>query len=250
MKLHKILRMTQERLFSTICQVYPQATVAEGEYIFVPGTMPVMFVAHLDTVHKESVKHICTSNSGNIIMSPQGIGGDDRCGVYALMKLWKAVSGKHPSLLFTCNEETGGHGAKAFAADWKNGLYEGFTFKYLIELDRRGKKDAVFYNCANDQFEDYVQSFGFCTDFGTYTDICDVAPAIGVAAVNLSCGYYNAHTLNEYIKVNELQLTINKVRKMLQDIDNAPVFEYVDWYDSYDSYSLYDYEDSVIECEL
>ena len=39
-------------------------------------------------------------------MSPQGIGGDDRCGVFALQSIYAAAK-KKPWLLFTCDEETG-----------------------------------------------------------------------------------------------------------------------------------------------
>ena len=72
-----------------------------------------MLVAHLDTVHEESVRDICTTADGNILMSPQGIGGDDRCGVFALVKIYKSAQLK-PWLLFMCDEEVGGIGAKAF----------------------------------------------------------------------------------------------------------------------------------------
>ena len=72
-----------------------------------------MLVAHLDTVHDEPVRDICVSADGNILMSPQGIGGDDRCGCFALVKVFQSAQVK-PWLLFTCEEEVGGIGAKYF----------------------------------------------------------------------------------------------------------------------------------------
>ena len=70
---------TQTELFALIKSMYKGAFVKNGSYILVKGDAPIMLLAHMDTVHKTPVKDICTSKDGNIIMSPQGIGGDDRC---------------------------------------------------------------------------------------------------------------------------------------------------------------------------
>ena len=83
---------------------YRGVVFAKDKFILVCGVAPVMLVAHLDTVHAESVKDICKTDGGNILMSPQGIGGDDRCGVDALNKIYN-LSAVKPHLLFTCDEE-------------------------------------------------------------------------------------------------------------------------------------------------
>ena len=107
MKLHTLLKHTQESLFDALMTKYPNCYFQDGEYILVPGDIPIMLVAHLDTVHDSPPSQICTTHNGNILMSPQGIGGDDRCGVYALMKLEECSPEHHPWLLFTCDEESG-----------------------------------------------------------------------------------------------------------------------------------------------
>ena len=122
-----------------------------------------MLLAHLDTVHKEPVKHICRTGNGNILMSPQGIGGDDRCGVYALTAVYEQSRVK-PWLLFTCDEEIGGVGAEAFCspstrpARPRRSLDE---LKLLVEIDRKGRNDAVYYDCDNPEFEAYITGKGF-----------------------------------------------------------------------------------------
>ena len=84
--LEDYLRPTQKELFSKLCAMYrDRAVICKNKYIIVRGEAPVMLLAHLDTVHKEPVKHICKNGNGNILMSPQGIGGDDRCGVHSLL---------------------------------------------------------------------------------------------------------------------------------------------------------------------
>ena len=82
-KLEDFIKQTQSELFSELIKTYSgKAMYSKNNFILVKGFAPIMLVAHLDTVHKEPVRDICTSSDGNILMSPQGIGGDDRCGVY------------------------------------------------------------------------------------------------------------------------------------------------------------------------
>lgn len=112
--LEDFLRPTQKQLFKLLAKKFKgKAILSKGNFILVRGTAPVMLVAHLDTVHIAPVKQICASKDGNILMSPQGIGGDDRCGVFALIKIYHSAQVK-PWLLFTCDEEVGGLGAQQF----------------------------------------------------------------------------------------------------------------------------------------
>ncbi len=111
----KILRMTQADLMNYLREnVEGKKFYEEGAFLLIEGQAPIMLVAHLDTVHEEIVRDIFTNDDGNIISSPQGIGGDDRCGVYALLEI-KRRADKMPYLLFTCDEEIGRVGAKIFA---------------------------------------------------------------------------------------------------------------------------------------
>ena len=162
-------------------------------------------------------------------MSPQGIGGDDRCGVFALVHIFHAAQVK-PWLLFTCDEEVGGIGAQVFADSFAQGKLpdELDALKCLIEIDRRGAKDAVFYDSYNPDFEEYIEEKGFQTAFRSFSDISVIAPALGVAAVNLSAGYYNAHRSDEYIVRSELERTIRRVGEIVADSVRAdfPRFEY------------------------
>lgn len=229
----KVLKMKQRDLFHSIKKSYKGfiSYYVEDAFVLVTGEAPVMLVAHLDTVHKEAVQTICYSHNGNILMSPQGIGGDDRCGVFSLMEIYRQSQTK-PWLLFTCDEETGGNGALAFCSSYYKGVLpdELDDLRMIIELDRKGHDDAVFYDCNNEDFEDYIISKGFKTNWGSFSDISYIAPDMGVAAVNLSCGYYNAHTLHEYINMEHMQDAISKVLEIIDEVVNydVPRFEYVE----------------------
>ena len=229
---------TQDELFDMLCEEYKgNCFVRKDSYILVKGKAPIMLIAHMDTVHKERVKYICKSKGGKILMSPQGIGGDDRCGIYALNAVYARAEVK-PWLLFTCDEEIGGYGARDFAKDYHMAdLPKELDFlKCLVEIDRKGKKDAVYYSCDNEEFEDYITGKGFVTGWGSFSDISIIAPEMGIAAVNLSSGYYNAHTLYEYINRQELNDTIGKVLSIVSDSvkKDFPVYEYIESKYSYD----------------
>lgn len=217
--LEDVIKPTQEKLFIKLKKKYEgKACCSDGAFILVEGIAPIMLVAHLDTVHTEPVKTICASNDDNILMSPQGIGGDDRCGVYALSKLYETAKYK-PWLLYTCDEEVGGIGAEWFSLAYNDGKFPKALddLKLIVEIDRRGSNDAVYYDCDNSEFEKYITGAGFETSIGSFSDISIIAPELGVAAVNLSSGYYNAHTKSEYIDRQELENVISRVAEIIAD---------------------------------
>lgn len=230
--LEDFLKPTQKELFAALSSMYKGHTViCKSKYILVRGEAPIMLLAHLDTVHKSPVRQICKSQDGSILMSPQGIGGDDRCGVYALVTAYEKSKVK-PWLLFTCDEETGGVGAYKFSDMHSKGKLpkELDNLKILVEIDRKGKNDAVYYDCDNSDFETYITSKGFKTEWGSFSDISVVAPELEVAAVNLSSGYYNAHTQHEYINKKQLNTIVRKVIEIVADAANPdfPKYEYVE----------------------
>ena len=216
-KLIEIYKMTQlilkEYLNVVLKATYKEVTKGDG-YVFAQGTFPVLLVAHMDTVHKEIPKTIYTDNKG-IVSSPQGIGGDDRNGVYAVLEIIKT---HHCSVLFTEDEEIGGVGANKFIKTKLAKSLKG-KFNYIIELDRKGNKDAVFYECDNPDFTAFITKEYFKEAYGSYSDICDLAPFLECAAVNLSTGYYNAHTLQEYVVLSEIDTIIEETKKLLDRTD-------------------------------
>lgn len=224
-----ICKMSQKSLKTYLTKYlktqYNDVTSSDG-FIYAKGTYPVMLVAHMDTVHKDLVKKILYTNEGDIITSPQGIGGDDRCGIYMILKL---IETYNCSVLFTEDEEAGCIGATKFVKAYEAGLVDMGPVNYIVELDRKGSNDAVFYECDNPEFEDFIlKDKDWKLDWGTYTDIVEIAPALGVAAVNFSCGYYQAHTTKEYVVRSEIEANIEKVKKLLERTTENDWFEYIE----------------------
>lgn len=243
-----LFRMTQEQLSCHITNVLRnrgRSVDRKNGYVISNGTFPVMLVCHMDTVHDKPVCDLCMSRNGRVLMSPQGIGGDDRCGVMMALEISKEFD---CTLLFCEDEEIGSQGAKDFVRDRKFP-----DVKYIVEMDRRGNDDCVFYNCDNAEFEKFVVDSGFKTALGSFSDISVLAPAMGVAAVNISAGYFNEHTLHESVDLDIVARNIQKIKAMLRK--PCDKFEYITrartWgWEDYGTYGnrknkwrYYDYDD-------
>lgn len=199
----------------------------EKGFLFAKGEIPVLLVAHLDTVHQSLPTEINCKK--DIVSSPQGIGGDDRCGTWIIMDILKA--NHRPSVVFCEQEEIGCRGAKEFAKSKYIKELEG-KINYIIEFDRRGNGDAVFYNCENKDFVKFIEKeTGFKEAWGSCSDISYIAPAMKVAAVNLSSGYYSEHTKGETVVLKDMKHTAEVAKKLLQKETENPQdkpFEYIE----------------------
>lgn len=211
--LHKTLNSFLKRKYTRV--------VSTKEYLFAEGNIPICLVAHMDTVFKTPPENIYYDKDMGVIWSPEGGCGDDRSGVFAILKI--VQSGLRPSVIFTTDEEVGGLGAEAIVKDFPVAPAD---FHYIVQLDRRGTNDCVFYDCANESFVQYIESFGFIENYGSFSDISELCPAWGIAGVNLSVGYENEHSVSETVHVNPLYKTITKVKRMLQE-ENIPEFKYI-----------------------
>ena len=217
-KLLTICKMSQQELLDQLPEYleryYPKESIyITQKYIYVKGDIPVLLVAHMDTVHLTTPENIWISSDQTKIKSDEGIGGDDRCGIYALNYI--ATKPIKPHLLYTTDEEIGAIGAQEFCAD-----YEDIDVNCIIELDRRGDKDVVVYDDDNTNLYKKFEKLGFTLANGSFTDISYISPHFKISGVNLSIGYYNAHTCNEYIDINVLKENIDILYKFLENPKN------------------------------
>ena len=221
--------LTQEDLLSQMHKFlakHYQNTWVEDYAVFAEGEIPVTLVAHLDTVFEVTPDDFYFDGKKGVLWSPQGLGADDRAGVFGILKLISL--GFKPNILLVTDEELGCVGAEAVVKDYPTCPFES---NFIIELDRRGRNDCVFYNCGNTDFMEYIETFGFETKLGSFSDISVLAPKWDQAAVNLSVGYFNEHSYHEYLNVNYLFETIEKVTHIFEDCDTP--YSYMDAFASY-----------------
>lgn len=267
MMMHDLLMSTQERLLFKKLPAYMNALKYAdiefiGDCLFAHGNIPVMLVAHCDIVHKKATAEapdlfvydyeekdgiVQTFLSAN----NRTLGADDRAGVYIILKTIEALEkkGLKPYVLFTSDEEIGCVGASKFVKAMPSNEYD---IKMVIELDRKGSNDIVFYDCDDDkEFVDFmVEKTGYKHALGSYSDIVEISDAWGVCSCNLSCGYYSEHTQSEYLIVEEMLGTLGMLVGMLEKLDynTLPAFIHTPMEKVYDSYwDSWDYPQETVE---
>lgn len=251
--LTNILSMDQEGLRRVLAKYLKKKydTVhVTNSYLYAEGNIPIALVAHMDTVFDKPPKEIYYDERKGVMWSPKGLGADDRAGVFAILKILLTTK-LRPSIIFTTDEEIGGIGAKRFISDFDE---PAAPVKFLIELDRCGVDDCVFYDCDNDDFVDYIEDFGFEEAWGSFSDISIISPAWKILSVNLSIGYRDEHSKSEILHIPTMLNTISKVKTILEE-KNIPSFEYKEHKSSYfsylyptEEYMLHDYIETCNHC--
>lgn len=235
----QVLDINDYKLFTSLVKLSPQGllrllnkyvnkryenVISTKDYLVAIGDIPIALVAHVDTVFTDLPKSIYYDKDKGVLWSPEGLGADDRAGVFAIIKILQTLN-KRPTIIFTTDEELGGLGAEKLIKDFPVCPIK--DLKYLIQLDRRGTNDCVFYDCANADFIRYVEGFGFIQNFGSFSDISILCPQWKIAGVNLSIGYENEHSYCETFHLNPWFATVEKVKRMLS-VEEIPFFEYIE----------------------
>lgn len=194
-----------------------------GNVYFVKGeseTYPVV-VAHLDQVQKHHSKDFKAVVTEDIVFgySPsekeyQGLGADDKNGLWIALKCLQTFD--VIKVAFFVGEEIGCVGSSKcdmnFFAD----------ARFVVEPDRRGGNDLITeisgYDIASEAFLnafDY-ESFGYKKTSGLMTDVLELTErGVGVACINMSCGYYNPHTDEEFTVISDLLNALDLVEHII-----------------------------------
>lgn len=180
-------------------------------------------VAHLDQVQREHSKDFKAIETEDIIFgySPmnrrrEGLGADDKNGIWIALKCLEKY--ECMKVVFFVSEEIGCAGSRN--ADL--GFFE--DTRYVIEPDRRGYADLITdisYTslCSNDFLRDInFEKFGYKEEFGMMTDVLELKErGIGVSCINLSCGYYEPHTDEEFTVKKDLLNCLRLVEHIIEN---------------------------------
>lgn len=173
-------------------------------------TRPLL-VAHVDTVcspFPPSELH----RRGGRIRNPNGIlGADDRAGVFAVLELRRRTG---VGVLLCDEEEHGAHGARA-AARTIGDLIK--LHPYMVELDRHGYREVVYYRQECDTFCEHMESYGFEEERGSFSDISVLSRELDVPGANVSIGFNSQHTKWEYLDLFSLWDTIARVQRLIEE---------------------------------
>lgn len=247
-----LLVLTQYQAYCRVKQVinmFPKETVRhkDGSYLVMgvdPDKPKPMLCIHLDTIntHRGVDKPLITAyfdyNPSQKVYSvnPQSnlscLGGDDRAGLWILLRLLteKDLRNKYCYGVFF-DEEVGGKGSSAYVRDYKD--YEDGV-SCFIGLDRRGVDEVALYGNDNDELTNVFTKLGYNEAMGTFTDASNLSNI--KACCNLSVGYYNEHTPNETLFREGMENTLEVLKKIArEDILHKPEYTakttYEDYYD-------------------
>ncbi len=246
------------RIIKNNCQKFSKHLTSGKHWTFIRNPKsPMLLVAHIDTVRRSMLAPTLKVHDPgkNIIRADGVLGADDRAGVYAAIRILHTAK-EFPNVLFTDLEESGGGGMVEFCDEHE---YKDVQHIHLaIALDRAHANDFVTYNYLPREVQEYVESFGFIEQAGSFNDIEIFSDETDIPSVNVSIGYYYQHSEKEKLHVDELKLTIQRVTKM---VDNPIEKQYLipenkkflNWNSRYSSYtpdSGYDKDVFYDNCEL
>ena len=170
-----------------------------------------------------------------------GIGADDKNGIWVALQAARKLDNVKVVLFY--GEEVGCVGSSHADIDFFNDC------RYVLQVDRKGKSDVVtrisYVDIASQQFlddlADISKDYGREETNGLMTDVLELAKkGVGIACINMSCGYYNPHTDKEFTVVSELKETLDFVLDICTKMTKRYEHEYTysiqyDGYDDSDS---------------
>lgn len=178
----------------------------------------VLLVAHSDTFwdhhyggNENKPQNIFQENG--ILRNKNGVlRTDDRAGC-AMVYLLKDLG---HSILITNDEEHGQKGSNWLMscnpdiADKIN-----FEHQFIVQLGRRNGSDFKCYHVGTEEFSNYVEQISGYTEpnCSSYTDIVTICRDI--CGVNLSIGYNEENSENEYLVIYDMRKYIEYMPKMV-----------------------------------
>lgn len=201
--------------------------------------------AHMDQVQEKHSKDFIAYEAEDIIIgfSPkrreqQGLGADDKVGLWiGLMCLKKFDCLK---LAFFVEEEVGCRGSDKADMDFFKDC------RFVIEPDRREHEDLItqigWTSLCSDDF--LKEKFGYKETDGMMTDIETLKDnGLTISCINLSCGYYNPHSDQEFVYkpavsncLAFVEHVIETCTKVYPHVDDTAYLERQNYYDIYDDY--------------
>ena len=170
--------------------------------------------SHMDTVHAIHGDGIYIIEIGDNVtgMNPRtmeqtGIGGDDKCGIYAALHCLASLPACKAA--FFVDEETGCEGSAACDLDFFSNC------RFILQADRRGSTDFVDDINGPLASKDFAKAIkpllkrhGFKPCAGAMTDVQELRNRnVGVSVANMSAGYHRPHSPDEYISLTQLANT-------------------------------------------
>jgi tripeptide aminopeptidase len=193
--------------------------VTKGEASVYPS-----IVAHTDTVHEVRPADQYAVRDYDGVFSahdpvngiPAGIGGDDKVGIFVALYLLRRLPAAKEA--FFCDEEIGCVGASRARLDFFADA------AFALECDRRGNADfvreiaglALYGDDFAEAIQPILQTYGYGEVVGRSSDVGQLkADGLGIAVANMSCGYHEPHSVDEFVVLSDVERCTRLVAKII-----------------------------------
>ena len=156
--------------------------------------------------------------------APTGIGGDDKAGVFICLQLLEKFD--VIKAFFPVAEETGCHGSRGakeeFFKDVGYAIQFDSTENDTMSLSLMGvrlfEQKSEFFN----KTRNIILEHGF-TEWRhhPYTDTMVLKDKFNFACLNFAAGYYNYHTVNEYVVIDDVKNSIKLGENVISKLGNS-----------------------------
>ncbi len=194
-------------------------------------------ISHTDTVHSLdtiNIREEMLPNAQNELKialkaynnfgKPTGIGGDDKCGVFACLKLLKELP--YLKAAFFVSEETGCHGSKNADLSFFSNVGYAIQFdapeNWMITEKCFGQilfdRDSEFFTHIDEILTEHMNPKDKQYMVHPYTDVYALRTKFDFSCINFSIGYYNYHSPNEYVVIDDVFNGIEIGKKMIKSL--------------------------------
>ena len=192
-------------------------------------------ISHTDTVHNiESIniqeeyllnaqgEEKLSLKAYNDMGLPTGVGGDDKCGVFACLMLLKKLP--YLKAAFFVSEETGCKGSLNSDPEFFKNVGYGIQFdapeNWMITESCYGQilfdRDSKFFESCDKVLTENMDNSKMRYMSHPYTDVYSLRKQYDFSCINFSIGYYDYHTKHEYVVVEDVYSGLEMGRKIIE----------------------------------
>jgi len=175
---------------------------------------------------------------------PTGIGGDDKCGVFACMTLLKELP--YLKAAFFVAEETGCHGSLKADENFFTNVGYGIQFdapeNWMVTEKCFGQvlfdRDTDFFKACDSVLTESMDQEYMEYMVHPYTDVYALRTKFDFSCINFSIGYYDYHTKNEYVVIEDVFNGIKMGKDMIDKLGYKFYYKKSQPYSKYNTFVI------------
>ena len=219
-----LVKILNEKNIDNYVDEYGNVYATKGSAEYFPCV-----VAHIDTVHEITDFEVIEENYSLSAIKPNGeptgIGGDNKAGVFVCLELLDHFD--NIKVAFFVSEEVGCLGSTLSDAEFFNNVGYALQFDapgnnwvtYYCDGVKLFNKDSNFFDKVRPILEDSLKDFTVDNlGYHPYTDVSALRKLYNFSCLNYSVGYYNMHSVYEYVLINDVDNCLKTAQKLISSL--------------------------------